>query len=80
MSQHLIIDFVNRITTFKPIKGAKIASRKIKKYQGSTRDNNELPQEGAQDTSVMNKVHSAGLDQEENREPRESAKKIDITI
>lgn len=82
MSQHLIIDFINRIPTFKPFKGAKIVNRKIKKYQGSNRDNNELAQVVAKGTSAISKVQSAVNNEqnEQNSEGDESCKKIDITI
>jgi len=82
MSQHLIIDFINRIPTYKPFKGAKIVNRKIKKYQGSNRENNELPQVVAQGASAINKVQAAVNNEqgEQNSEGDESSKKIDITI
>lgn len=79
MSQHLIIDFINRNPAFKPVKGGKIVNSKLKKYQGSNRDNNGLPQALAQGSSPVNKVQAA-VANEQGEENSDSAKKIDITI
>jgi|GEM_PF-2295674 len=82
MSQHLLTEFINRTYTFKAFKDARIVNRKIKKYQGSNRDNNELPQVVAKGASVINTVQTAvnNEQEEEKKDAGEVGKKIDITV
>jgi len=45
MSQHLITDFINRTYVFKPFKTNKLTTKQLVKADGSTRHNNDSPED-----------------------------------
>jgi len=48
MSQHLIVDFLNRRRIFKPFRPAKLINHKIKKLKASDHKNNVSPEDEEQ--------------------------------
>lgn len=79
MSQHLIIDFLNRTYVFKPFNDAKIVAHKVKKYKGSTRENNVSPEAVAESTHILQKIQVKKT-QEAKSQDVEPDGHIDITI
>lgn len=81
MSQHLIIDFLNRTYVFKPFNDAKIVNHKLQKYQGSNRKNNVSPELFAESIHPLNKIEVKKTE-EEKRQDQEviTDKHVDITV
>ncbi|MCG6202572.1 hypothetical protein [Psychromonas antarctica] len=78
MSQHLIIDFINRTYVFKPFNDAKIVNHKIKKIQGSNRQNNVSPQMFAESTHPLHKIEVKKIKEKDPQEQTEGH--IDIIV
>ncbi|PKG40036.1 hypothetical protein [Psychromonas sp. Urea-02u-13] len=76
MSQHLITQFINRTYIFKPFSDSKIANQKLKKYQPSNRKNNSSPEDVAESTHNLKKIHI----KEKTVHDAESQSVIDITV
>ena len=81
MSQHLIIDFLNRTYVFKPFNDAKIVNNKIKKYQGSNRKNNVSPELFAESIHPLHKIEVKKEDEEKSQHKNVlTDKHVDITV
>ncbi|MFT6987684.1 MAG: hypothetical protein ACJAT7_003542 [Psychromonas sp.] len=81
MSQHLIIDFINRTYVFKPFNDAKIANHKIKKYQASNRNNNVSPEMFAESIHPLTKIEVKKTDEEkEQNQDVITDKHVDVTV
>lgn len=79
MSQHLIIDFINRAYTFKPINGATITTDKVKKYQASNRKNNSSPADVEESIHHLQQLKKSKQATTQEK-PEGDEKHIDISI
>ncbi len=81
MSQHLIIDFINRTYVFKPFNDAKIVNHKLIKYQGSNRKNNVSPEVFAESTHALHKIQVKKIKEEKPQDQDViTDKHVDITV
>ncbi|WP_354623330.1 hypothetical protein [Psychromonas sp. MME2] len=84
MSQHLIVDFINRAYVFKPSNDAKLVIHKVKEYQASNRKNNFSPEMAEESTHSLHsikvkKIQPASDNQQESQDVKPDGH-IDITI
>lgn len=79
MSQHLIVDFLNRTYVFKPFNDAKIVAHRVKKYKESNRENNESPEAVAESTHILQKIQVKKTKEAQSQDV-EADGHIDITI
>ena len=77
MSQHLIVDFLNRRRIFKPFRSVKLINHKIKKLKASNHKNNVSPEDAEQ--NLFNDKLKQHSDKQE--EPSKDDKEhIDINV
>jgi len=76
MSQHLITQFIKASHVFKPIKGERLVSHKLKKYESSNRNNNNSPKDVAVSIHNLQKIN---VEKETPRDPKATSV-IDITV
>lgn len=79
MSQHLITEFINRTYVFKPFHDDKIVNHRVKKFQGSNRENHVSPKMVAESTHLYHKIQvkKAAEDKLQDSDAKEH---IDITV
>lgn len=79
MSQHLLTEITNRTYVFKPFQESKLVNHRVKKYQGSNRENNIAPVMVAQ----TEHPHQSDLNKQEKKQAEQQSgtdKHIDITV
>ena len=79
MSQHLITEFINRTYVFKPFNDAKIVNHKVKKYQGSNRQNNASPEMVAESTHPLHNIQVKKV-KGDKAQDSQADKHIDIVV
>ena len=82
MSQHLLTEFINRTYVFKPFNDAKIVNHRVKKYQGSNRNNNVSPEVLAESRHALHKteIQKNKEDKQQSIENNAEQEHIDITV